>query len=81
MNEILSTIIYHPRDITTIGQGVFLVDVLLMYQRFAKRYDPEVINFIEHAIFMIVPEPEKLDISKLLSISESVAKTSMFNFL
>lgn len=80
MNEILSTIIYHPRDITTIGQGVFLVDVLLMYQRFAKRYDPEVINFIEHAIFMIVPEPEKLDISKLLSISESVAKNVNVQF-
>ena len=74
MNEILSTNIYHPRDITTIAQGVFLVDTLLMYQRFAKRYDPEVINFIEHSIFMIVPEPEKLDSSKLLSISESVAK-------
>ncbi|RCK58202.1 putative nucleolar complex protein 14 [Candida viswanathii] len=80
MNEILSTIIYHPRDIASIAQGVFLVDVLLMYQRFAKRYDPEVISFIEHAVFMLVPEPEKLDASSMLSISEAAANNVNVQF-
>ncbi|KAL6453121.1 LOW QUALITY PROTEIN: NOP14 Probable nucleolar complex protein 14 [Candida maltosa Xu316] len=80
MNEILSNIIYHPRDLSNIAQGIFLVDVLLAYQRFAKRFDPEVINFIEHAVFMISPEPEKINISKMLSISETAAKNANVQF-
>ena len=58
---------------TDIAHGVYLIDVLLMYQRFAKRYDPEIISFIEHALFMMIPEVDKLDTLKLLSISPTAA--------
>ncbi|KAG7660503.1 NOP14 [[Candida] subhashii] len=68
MNEILSSVIFHPKNIQTVGQGIFIVDVLLSYQRFAKRFDPEIVNFIEQATLMLIPEPEKLQgKDKLLS--------------
>ena len=73
INQILSNIIYHPKTVTDIAHGVYLIDVLLMYQRFAKRYDPEIISFIEHALFMMIPEVDKLDTLKLLSISPTAA--------
>lgn len=82
MNEILSTIIFHPKNVQTIGQGIFIVDVLLSYQRFAKRFDPEVVNFIEQALLMLIPEPEKLQgKEKLLSTTKlhssfSLSKTA-----
>ena len=37
-----------------------------MYQRFAKRYDPEIISFIEHALFMMIPEVDKLDTLEII---------------
>ncbi|CCG25865.1 Nop14 nucleolar protein [Candida orthopsilosis Co 90-125] len=70
MNQILSNIVYHPRDVGQLAQGVLLVDVLLQYQRFSKRYDPESVNFIEHSIMMLVPESEKFDNTKLLSMAD-----------
>lgn len=70
MNQILSNIVYHPRDVGQLAQGVLLVDVLLQYQRFSKRYDPELVNFIEHLIMMLVPESEKFDNTKLLSMAD-----------
>lgn len=74
MNQILSNIIYHPRDVSQLAQGVFIVDVLLQYQRFSKRFDPEVINFIEHLVLMLVPEPEKFDNTKLISLANPSVK-------
>lgn len=77
MNQILSNIIYHPKTVTDIAHGVYLIDVLLMYQRFAKRFDPEIINFIEHALFMMIPEIDKMNTSKLLSISPTAGNITL----
>ncbi|KAI5950625.1 NOP14 [Candida margitis] len=74
MNQILSNIIYHPRDVQQLAQGAFLVDVLLSYQRLSKRYDPELVNFIEHSVLMLMPEPETFDIPKLLSLANPSVK-------
>ncbi|KAI5948681.1 NOP14 [Candida theae] len=81
MNQILSNIIYHPRDVGQLAQGVLLVDVLLQYQRFSKRYDPEVVNFIEHSMKMLVPG--ELDSENLLSMADpsvryNVSKSTKF---
>ncbi|WLF79927.1 nucleolar complex protein 14 [Lodderomyces elongisporus] len=68
INQILSNTIYRSKDeLRSIAMGIFLVDVLLTYQRIAKRFDPEIINFIEFAFLSLVPEPEKVDTNKLLS--------------
>ncbi|EGW31411.1 uncharacterized protein SPAPADRAFT_154530 [Spathaspora passalidarum NRRL Y-27907] len=85
MNELLTSIIYSPNtNVQTIGQGIFTVDVLLSYQRFAKRFDPEVVNFIEYAMLQLIPEPKKMTgLDKILSSKTesrfSVSKTEQIN--
>ncbi|CAK9439107.1 uncharacterized protein LODBEIA_P33310 [Lodderomyces beijingensis] len=69
MNQILSNVIYRSKDdLKALAQGVFLTDVLLTYQRFAKRFDPEIVNFIEFAFLSLVPQPEQVDVNKVLSM-------------
>ncbi|RLV89330.1 putative nucleolar complex protein [Spathaspora sp. JA1] len=61
MNELVTSMIYSSEPtIQSIGHGVFTVDVLLSYQRFAKRFDPEIVNFIEFAMLQLIPEPSKM---------------------
>ena len=74
MNQILSNIIYHPRDVGQLSKGVLIVDVLLQYQRFSKRFDPELVNFVEHAMMILMPEPEKFDNNQLLSMADPLVR-------
>ena len=73
MNEILSGFIYEKTaPLSQLYQGVFIVDTLINYQRFSKRYIPEVVTFLEKAMVMLLPEPKLIDSSKLLSIKNII---------
>lgn len=59
------------------GQGLLICEVLLSYQLFACRYDPEVVAFVEQCAQSLLPEPKNSDRalsgpSKLGSISLDV---------
>ena len=62
MNEILFAF-EHKENLgfSEIGQGIFIIEVLLLYQRLSKRFLPEVISFIESVLPRLLPEPEKYD--------------------
>lgn len=62
MNQFLNSCISVLDNISLqeLGQGLFVCDVLLDYQFFAKRYDPEVVKFIERAILLLAPESGKI---------------------
>lgn len=53
-NEIGVTHVEH------IGKGLFICDVLLQYQSFAKRYDPEVTKYLERVFVTLLPESKLL---------------------
>jgi nucleolar protein 14 len=73
MNEILSGFIYEKTvPSSQLYQGVFIVDTLINYQRFSKRYIPEVVTFLEKAMALLLPEPQLIDSSKLLSIKNVI---------
>lgn len=59
MNQFLNNEIGQTR-VENIGKGLFICDVLLQYQAFAKRYEPEVVMFLERALLLLLPEPKKL---------------------
>lgn len=61
MNEILSTLVYSDEaTINQISQGVFTADILLTYQRYSKRFVPEIVNFLQKALLLLIPEPTKI---------------------
>lgn len=62
MNQFLNSCISDLDTITlhSMGQGLFVCDALLNYQFFAKRYDPEIVKFVERCILLLVPEPSKI---------------------
>ncbi|KAF3991280.1 hypothetical protein FT663_02781 [Candidozyma haemuli var. vulneris] len=47
-------------NVDNIGKGLFFCDVLLQYQSFAKRYDPEVTKYLERALLVLLPEPKRI---------------------
>lgn len=62
MNEILFTLEHKEKlGFSEIGQGIFVIEVLLLYQRLSKRFLPEAINFIGNVLPKLLPEPEKYD--------------------
>lgn len=63
-----------PRHIVA---GIYICDVLLKYQRIAKRFMPEVLYFLERALVSLTPDPSKLDFKKLLTQSLPVGKCSL----
>ncbi|CAI5758575.1 unnamed protein product [Candida verbasci] len=77
MNEILTNIIYQDKSIVSLSQGVFICDVLLKYQRFSKRIDPEIINFIEQSMLLLLPDVDSIDKSKFLSSTNVVSQLNM----
>lgn len=75
MNEfLLQSVVYGPAFLLVqdLGKGLFVADMLLNYQGFAKRYDPEVAYFLEKALLVLVPEPSQLDAGALLTTNEAV---------
>ncbi|KAI5960978.1 NOP14 [Candida pseudojiufengensis] len=88
MNQILSYLSFHLNSIEKLGQGIFIIDVLLKYQRFSKRFDPEILNFLEVSFLKLCPEPRLLNqndllISKRYKFNESLnlLKTTKFNII
>lgn len=72
MNESISSIPYDKKTtISQIGQGLFIVDILLNYQAFSKRFTPEIVCFLEKAALLLIPEPEKLT-NQSLSINKII---------
>lgn len=62
MNQYLSGLVGQPdAPVELLGQGLLLCDTLLSYQGFAKRYEPEVVKFLETALVRLIPEPAKLE--------------------
>lgn len=57
--------------------GIFLVDILLKYQRVAHRVMPEIVSFIERAFLAVVPSPDTINVCKLQTISTQPVKTSL----
>lgn len=43
-----------------LAQGLLICDTLLSYQWFAKRFDPEIIRFVEYTLVKLLPELHKL---------------------
>lgn len=78
MNEFLSNtlngnITSTTNTINEIGQGLLIIDTLLNYESFSKRYIPEVINHLEKSLIHLIPEPEKINHkNELISISHSI---------
>lgn len=60
MNQFLNGCVGSDCTLVQLGQGLFLCDVLLGYQSFSRRYDPEVVKFVEHTLLQLVPEPTKI---------------------
>lgn len=83
MNEILSTsLVYdssliNQQTINSISQGVFIIDLLLNYQHFAKRFDPEIVNFLEKSFILLMPEPTKMKSSDQLLSTNKVFASSI----
>ncbi|KAI3404286.2 NOP14 [Candida oxycetoniae] len=78
MNQILSHIMYNSDiRLEDLAKGVFLVDVLLTYQRFSKRFDPEVVNYIEFSMVNLIPEPELFNFEDSLSLQKSTGKLNI----
>lgn len=60
MNQFLNGCVGGGCTLAQLGQGLFLCDVLLGYQFFSKRFDPEVVRFVEFVLSQLVPEPSKV---------------------
>ncbi|KAM9892872.1 hypothetical protein OXX79_009725 [Metschnikowia pulcherrima] len=56
LNQFLSVCV-GSRELTTqtLGQGLLVCEILLSYQSFAKRFDPEVVRFVERCICSLLP--------------------------
>lgn len=79
MNEILANFHYEGESSKLdLYQGVLIVDILLNYQRISQRYYPEVINFLQKALILIVPEPNQIDKSYKAS-SATINKATKFD--
>lgn len=62
MNQFLSNTMADEKSATVqrLGQGLLVCEILLRYQDFAKRYDPEVARFVEKTLQWLLPEPNKI---------------------
>lgn len=74
MNEFLSGL-HYSKDLSLkqLGQGIFVSDILLNYQKFAKRYIPEAVCFLQKTLLLLVPEPIKIsEKSKISAVSNII---------
>ncbi|WPK27754.1 hypothetical protein PUMCH_005154 [Australozyma saopauloensis] len=62
MNQFLSTCMAEEKTALPqrLGQGLVVCEILLRYQDFAKRFDPEVVRFVEKTLQWLLPEPTKI---------------------
>ncbi|OWB82308.1 hypothetical protein B5S33_g932 [[Candida] boidinii] len=65
------------KKIDHLFSGIYLLDLLLQYQRISKRIIPEAINFLERAFLTLIPEPEKIkEFNQLSTTSVSPSTTT-----
>lgn len=65
MNQYLSILVgdLHHGSAQKLGQGLVMCEILLSYQSFAKRFDPEVVAFVETCVRSLLPtSPSRLSI-------------------
>lgn len=60
MNEAISSTQFRQVSLKQLAEAVYLSDMILHYQRIAKRYVPEVACFLQRALMALVPQAEKL---------------------
>ncbi|QPG74713.1 hypothetical protein FOA43_002046 [Brettanomyces nanus] len=48
------------KHITDLFAGIYICDLLIQYERIAKRIVPEVINFLERVLLTLVQDPDKI---------------------
>ncbi|KAJ9113430.1 hypothetical protein QFC19_000350 [Naganishia cerealis] len=60
MNEAISSTQFRQVSLKQLAEAVYLSDMVLHYQRIAKRYVPEVACFLQRALMALVPQVEKL---------------------
>ncbi|CUM67679.1 uncharacterized protein PRCAT00005381001 [Priceomyces carsonii] len=60
MTKYLSSFQTEKATIPRLGQGIYISELLLNYQRYSKRFIPEVLSFLEKSLFTLTPEPEKM---------------------
>ncbi|OWB57991.1 hypothetical protein B5S28_g3979 [[Candida] boidinii] len=66
------------KNIDHLFSGIYLLDLLLQYQRISKRIIPEAINFLERAFLTLIPEPEKIKEFNQLSTTSVSAKSTIY---
>lgn len=77
MNQFLSSTMADEKtaSVQRLGQGLVVCEILLRYQDFAKRYDPEVARFVEKTLQWLLPEPNK--ITGVLNATKSYEKLNI----
>ncbi|KAG2186157.1 hypothetical protein INT43_002595 [Umbelopsis isabellina] len=68
MTEILAQA--EIRSEVDIGRGLFLSQLLYDYQALSKRFIPEVLNFINLALYLLAPEKSKVEASPKFPLPE-----------
>ncbi|GMF98459.1 hypothetical protein B5S30_g2055 [[Candida] boidinii] len=66
------------KKIDHLFSGIYLLDLLLQYQRISKRIIPEAINFLERAFLTLIPEPEKIREFNQLSTTSVSPNTTTY---
>ena len=71
-----------PTSLTDLATGAYLCTLCIQYQRFSKRYIPEVINYILNAFWALAPvKPKNLSVSfPLHSLPESFRLLDLSDF-
>lgn len=64
--------------ITHLFAGIYICDLLLQYERVAKRVIPEVISFLEKAILVLVQEPNQIPDYKSLGTDDRCPQSTKF---
>lgn len=78
LNQFLSVCVGARDNLTVqqLGQGLLVCEILLSYQSFAKRFDPEVVKFLERAVCCLLPEPTAIQGTLSGSLRMSMLKLS-----
>lgn len=64
--------------ITHLFAGIYICDLLLQYERVAKRVIPEVVSFLEKAILVLVQEPNQIPDYKSLGTDDRCPQSTKF---
>lgn len=66
------------KHITHLFAGLYICDLLLQYERVAKRVIPEAISFLEKAMLALVQEPEQIPNYQSLGIDDRLPHSTSF---